>query len=165
MIRFGSPGDRGRVVADLEAWGMRPVARLDEVYDPAEDPAILAEDADGTLIGVLTYRIDERGLEIGTLRAEGPRRGIGSALVERAMDVARERGIARVWLVTTNDNVDALRFYQRRGFRLVELRPGAVDASRATRKPTIPEVGDHGIPLHDELVLERDLAVDGRSPR
>ena len=59
--------------------------------------------------------------------------------------------------MTTNDNVDALRFYQRRGFRLAELPAGAVDRSRESLKPSIPEVGDHGIPLRDELVLERAL--------
>lgn len=60
-------------------------------------------------------------------------------------------------MITTNDNLDALRFYQRRGFRLVALHAGAVDAARATLKPSIAEVGDHGIPIRDELVLEREL--------
>jgi GNAT superfamily N-acetyltransferase len=62
----------------------------------------------------------------------------------------------RLRLTTTNDNLDALRFYQRRGFRLVALRPGAVDAARAL-KPEIPVTGAHGIPLRDELDLERAL--------
>ena len=59
-------------------------------------------------------------------------------------------------LITTNDNVDALRFYQRRGFVLTELRPGAVDESRRM-KPQIPLVGAYGIPIRDELVLVREL--------
>jgi ribosomal protein S18 acetylase RimI-like enzyme len=59
-------------------------------------------------------------------------------------------------LTTTNDNVDALRFYQRRGFRLAALRPGAVDEARRI-KPEIPQVGEHGIPLHDELDLVRPV--------
>ena len=59
-------------------------------------------------------------------------------------------------LITTNDNLDALRFYQRRGFALTELRPGAVDESRRM-KPQIPLVGAHGIPIRDELVLVREL--------
>jgi hypothetical protein len=66
---------------------------------------------------------------------------------------AAAAGAGRLWLVTTNDNVDALRFYQRRGFRLHALHPGAVDRSRATLKPEIPPLGAHGIPLRDELVL------------
>jgi hypothetical protein len=58
---------------------------------------------------------------------------------------------------TTNDNVDALRFYQRRGFRLAELHAGGVDKSRATLKPDIPTTGEYGIPLRDELILEKEL--------
>lgn len=154
-VRHASAADRDRIVADVESWGMRPVARLGELYDPAGDPAFLAEDADGVMLGLLTYRIDDRGLEIGTLHALTRGLGIGSALLAAAMAVAREAGIDRAWLVTTNDNLDAIRFYQRRGFRLVELHPGAVDRSRATFKPSIPAIGEHGIPIRDELVLVR----------
>jgi hypothetical protein len=72
----------------------------------------------------------------------------------------------RLWLVTTNDNVDALRFYQRRGFRLAELRPEAVTLSRRALKPEIPMVGAHGIELRDELELDLELrAQSGVSSR
>jgi hypothetical protein len=66
-----------------------------------------------------------------------------------------------VWLTTTNDNLDALRFYQRRGFRLSALRAGSVDASRRTLKPELPEHGSYGIPMRDELDLELDLSAPG----
>lgn len=135
---------------------MRYGARLGELHDPVADDALLAEDG-GDLVGVLTYREDDRGCEVSSLYVATSWRGIGSALIDAAVDAARDRGCDRLWLVTTNDNVDALRFYQRRGFRLAELHTGAVDASRATIKPSISEIGDHGIPLHDELVLERRL--------
>jgi hypothetical protein len=69
-------------------------------------------------------------------------------------DVAERKGCTRLWVVTTNDNCDALRFYQRRGFQLAQLRPGAVNASRQTLKPAIPTVGLFGIPIRDELELE-----------
>jgi hypothetical protein len=72
------------------------------------------------------------------------------------VDKARRFGCHEIRLTTTNDNVDALRFYQRRGFRLAELRPGAVDQSRQ-RKPEIPRVGDYGIPLRDEIDLTRPV--------
>lgn len=62
-----------------------------------------------------------------------------------------------MWLVTTNDNVDALRFYQRRGFVLVDLRPNAMQAARAL-KPEIPLIGRYGLPLRDELYLEMSLS-------
>jgi len=83
-------------------------------------------------------------------------RGIAAALVEAAAAAARQAGADELWLVTTNDNLDALRLYQRHGFRLAEIRPAAVDEARR-RKPEIPLAGDYGIPLRDELVLVRTL--------
>jgi hypothetical protein len=75
-------------------------------------------------------------------------------------EIAVAAGCTRLWLVTTNDNVDALRFYQRRGLRLARLRPGAVDRSREELKPEISTSGAYGIPLRDELELEIDLHSD-----
>lgn len=110
----------------------------------------------GALAGVLTYVVTGVDCEVSSLYAASSWGGIGTALIEAIVHVARTAGCRRLWL-DTNDNVDALRFYQRREFRLVALRPGAVERSRATLKPSIPEIGDHGIPLRDELVLERFL--------
>ena len=93
-------------------------------------------------------------MEVLTLHAARQWAGAGSALLAAARRVAEASGVRRVWLVTTNDNVDALRFYQRRGYRLSGVDAGAVDRSRAALKPAIPEVGAHGIPLRDEIELE-----------
>ncbi len=67
---------------------------------------------------------------------------------------AAELGCSRIFVITTNDNVEALRFYQRRGFRLAELRAGDVDRSRRELRPEIPEVGEFGIEIRDEIELE-----------
>jgi GNAT superfamily N-acetyltransferase len=137
---------------------MRHVARLGEIHDPGVDAALLAEDDLGRLVGILTYDAQATDCEVSTLYARTRRGGIGTALIEAVVEVARQAGCRRLWLVTTNDNVDALRFYQRRGFRLAALHAGAVDRSRATLKPSIPEIGEHGIPIRDELVLEQTLS-------
>ena len=79
------------------------------------------------------------------------------ALIAAVKDIAGRAGCTRLWVITTNDNVDALRFYQRRGFTLAALHAGAVDESRARLKPEIPVFGDHGIPLRDELELEQPV--------
>jgi ribosomal protein S18 acetylase RimI-like enzyme len=116
-------------------------------------PALVAEDDAGERVGLLTYAIAATGLEIVTIDAVRPHRGIGTALLDTARAVAADAGCTRLWLITTNDNLDALRFYQRRGLRIRAVHPGAVQRARH-RKPQIPEVGGFGIALHDELELE-----------
>ena len=132
-------------------------ARLGDLVHPLDHPALVAEAADGQLLGMLTYvpGRDWRQCEILTLHADEQWHGTGTALIEAAGQLARRQGCARLWVITTNDNVDALRFYQRRGFCLVRVRRGAVDHSRASLKPEIPPVGAYGIPLRDEIELER----------
>ena len=95
--------------------------------------------------------------EIHTLHTVRQWQGAGSVLIAAVRETAARRGCRRLWLVTTNDNVDALRFYQRRGFRLAALRPGAVDDARRNLKPEIAAVGEYGIVLRDELELELEL--------
>jgi len=155
-IRRAEARDRAELEGFLERWHSLRVARTGALEHPLEHPILVAE-RDGRIIGALTYVLGWDACEILTLHADERRRGVGTALIDAVAEVARDAGCGRLWLITTNDNVDALRFYQRRGFRLAELRAGAVDESRATLKPEIPRVGDHGIPIRDELRLEREL--------
>jgi ribosomal protein S18 acetylase RimI-like enzyme len=158
LIRQAAPRDRPAVAGFLAARHSARVARRGALVQAGDHPALLAED-DGTLLGVITYVVDAADCELLTVHAEPPRSGIGTALLDELERVAAAAGCTRLWLVTTNDNVSALRFYQRRGFALCALRAGAVDTSRATLKPEIPRIGDHGIPLRDELELEKSLVV------
>ncbi len=134
-----------------ELWGSELVAVHGDVLRPAELPGFIAERA-RRVVGLLTYQLVRDFLEIVTINAIEPRAGIGTMLIDATAGAARHFRCREIRLTTTNDNVDALRFYQRRGFRLAELRPGAVDRSRQD-KPQIPRVGDYGIPLHDEIDL------------
>jgi GNAT superfamily N-acetyltransferase len=155
-VRERHEADRPTVEAFLTERHSRRVARLGGLENPLDHPALIAERG-GALAGVLTYVIGGDDCEILTLHAAERGRGVGTALVRAVERLAAGRGCRRLWVLTTNDNVDALRFYQRRGFRLAELHSGAVDRSRERLKPEIPEVGDHGIPLRDELVLDKEL--------
>jgi GNAT superfamily N-acetyltransferase len=132
-----------------EGLGGRLQARRGELIDVLDRPGLVAE-VDGALIGILTFDPQPDECELVALIAANRGSGIGSALVAALTERVPDRPI---WVVTTNDNLDALRFYQRRGFRLRALRAGAVDEARRTIKPQIAEVGDHGIPLRDELEL------------
>lgn len=134
-----------------ELWGSELVAVHGAVLRPAELPGFIAERS-RLVVGLLTYQLAGQTLEIVTLNAIERRAGVGTQLIESAARAARHLRCREIRLTTTNDNVDALRFYQRRGFRLAELRPGAVDRSRLAR-PQIPLTGDYGIPLHDEIDL------------
>ena len=108
------------------------------------------------LAGVLTYIIDRDSCEVLTLHVADQWRGVGSALIKEVGAVAREAGCRRMWLITTNDNVDALRFDQRRGFRLAKVHAGAIVQDRKL-KPEIPAIGDYGIPIDDQLELHKEL--------
>jgi ribosomal protein S18 acetylase RimI-like enzyme len=157
-IRRREPSDRPAVEDFLARWNSLRVARLGRIERPLDHPAMIAaDDDDGRLVGVLTYVLDEPQCEVLTLHVDDRRRGIGSALLAEATRVAAATSCTRLWVITTNDNLDALRFYQRRGFRLARLHKGAVDHSRARLKPEIPWQGDREIPLRDELELECEL--------
>lgn len=138
--------------------GGRRQARLGEVIDVCTAGGLVAVEG-GEIVGVATEDLGAGVTELLVL-AVAPRhqgRGLGGRLLEATVAQASARGSRLLWLVTTNDNLDALRLYQRHGFRLAELHPGAVDESRRGLKPDIPETGQHGIPLRDELVLHRVL--------
>ncbi len=154
-VRPATPDDRAALDAlyDRE-WGGPYVVGHGVGYDLRTLPTLVVDGPDG-LAGVLTYHLDGDDFEVVSINGLG-RQGAGTALLRAATDTARELGARRLWLVTTNDNLDALRFYQRRGMRMVGVNRGAVDAARAL-KPQIPEVGAYGIPLHDEIELEIPL--------
>ena len=155
-VRPREQADETAVAMFLSARGSRRVARGGELVDPLEHPALLAEEA-GRLAGVAGYVPGDERWELLTLHASESRAGVGSALLSALERAATAAGCRCLFVVTTNDNLDALRFYQRRGFRLATLRPGAVDAARERLKPELPAAGDHGIPLRDELELEKEL--------
>jgi GNAT superfamily N-acetyltransferase len=136
-------------------WGTAFVVAHGEVLWPHTLPGFIAEE-DGAPIGLVTYRIEGPACEVVTLASDRPDIGAGSALLAAVEEAARRAGCTRVWLITTNDNLHALGFYQRRGFRLVAVHRDALECSRQL-KPTIPLVADNGIPLRDELELEKSL--------
>jgi GNAT superfamily N-acetyltransferase len=151
-------GDERRWAATIigESWGDVVITRGRELR-PAELPALVAE-ADGERAGLATYLVEDSECELVTLDALTVGGGIGSALVEAVADAARGAGCARVVVITTNDNLPALRLYQRHGFVLAAVRLDEIERSRR-RKPQIAATGYAGIPIRDELELHRALAA------
>lgn len=158
---FGVHHGLAAVLTAVLSWGGTTVVVHATVHDALVLPALLAEQ-DNRIVGLLAYAISDDGLEVISLDAVMRRGGVGSALPTAAPEVAKQDGARRMRLVATNDNLDALRFYQRRGLRIVGVAPGAMDSARAM-KPSIPLTGEYGIPLHDELtselLLEPSVAV------
>ena len=155
-IRPAGPDDRPWMRERLiEWWGGPEIVHSGGVHDVSALPALIAL-RDGRRIGLATYAVEGDACELVTLNAVTPGAEVGSELLAAVAHAAAQHRCTRLWLITTNDNLDGLRFYQRRGLRLSAVRAGAVDAARLA-KPSIPEIGEYGIPLHDELVLELAL--------
>ena len=155
-VRALEPDDRPWVRGLIaERWGAATIVVHGTLFLPAELPGLVAE-RDGERVGLLTYDVREDGCEIVTLDSMRSGVGVGTALIEAAKETARRVDCRRLWLTTTNDNLDALRFYQRRGFVLAALHREAVTAARRL-KPEIPPIGAHGIPIRDEIELETTL--------
>ena len=139
----------------LSAFGLGRSNLTGRQHHPAQLPALVAEVEDERA-GLATYAIEGDRCELVTLNALTVGAGIGGALVEAVADAARAHGCKRLRVTTTNDNFPALRLYQRHGFVLDALLPRAVEIARGA-KPQIAPVGVAGIPIRDELELERAL--------
>jgi ribosomal protein S18 acetylase RimI-like enzyme len=138
-----------------EHWGSRIVVTRGRAHDTSRHPGFVAV-MGGKPVGLATCRIDGTECELMTLDSLAERRGIGTALVGAVMAAGRAAGCKRLWLITTNDNLRAVRFYQKLGFRLVAVHRDAMKRSREL-KPEIPLAGIDGIPIRDEIELEIPL--------
>jgi bacillithiol system protein YtxJ len=139
-----------------DRWGATLIVTRGKAHDASRLPAFLAVAGEQRL-GLVTYRIDGNDCEMVSLDSLHEGIGIGEALIKAVVSEARQAGCTRLWLITTNDNLQAVRFYQKRGFSLVAVHRNALVESRKI-KPQIPEVGIDGIPLRDEIEMEMILS-------
>ena len=137
-----------------DRWGAEFIVAHRAVYYCKDLPGFIALQAEEQ-VGLVTYTISGSDCEIVSLDSLRPCAGIGTALIDAVKAVAVESGCTRLWLVTTNDNMNALRFYQKRGFVLVKVNRNAIEFAR--RLKSIPLIGHDAIPLRDELELEMIL--------
>jgi ribosomal protein S18 acetylase RimI-like enzyme len=125
------------------------------VHDPTELPGFIAVQ-DGERVGLATYHIEDERCELVSLDALCQYMGIGTELLEAVEEAARAADCRCVWCITTNDNLDALRFFQRRGFQVSDFRIGGMEKIRML-KPNIPATGCYGIAIRDEIELVKAL--------
>jgi ribosomal protein S18 acetylase RimI-like enzyme len=139
-------------------WGSPLMASRGRLFDVSTHAGWVATNATGEILGLITYHIlTPDSIEITCLESRQESQGIGTRLIETLLAHARAQAWPRVWLITTNDNTNALRFYQKRGFVLNALYPNAIEGSRRL-KPEIPLVGFHNISIRDEIELVYNLA-------
>ncbi len=149
--------DRGEVADFIERhWGSKISMSHGHAFYPHQEQGFV-ERRDGAIVGLLTYHLDEEGMEVLTLNSTMEGAGIGSSLMLNAIETARKEGCRKIWLATTNDRLRVIDFYQRLGFRMSAVNLGAVDEARKI-KPQIPLVGERGVPIHDEVIME--LAIE-----
>jgi ribosomal protein S18 acetylase RimI-like enzyme len=156
ILRRLTPADLPRLRQFLiEHWGGEEIIARGNIYRPEQLDGFVAED-ENEWVGLVTFFIKDDECEVTSLDSLREGKGIGTQLIDKAVEEARAGNCKRLFLITTNDNLHALGFYQRRGFEIVTVYRGAVNKSRKI-KPSIPLVGMDGIPLRDEIELEMML--------
>jgi ribosomal protein S18 acetylase RimI-like enzyme len=138
-----------------DSWGSTKIVSRGVIHEADQLPGFVAL-LDGLFAGLLTYDMKGAMFEITSLNVLEQRRGIGSALIESAIEEARSLKCLRVWVITTNDNIPAIEFYQANGFKIANIHKDAIIESRKL-KPEIPHIGINGVPIKDEIELERML--------
>ncbi len=136
-------------------WKAEAVVLHGDIYYPAELPGFIAE-LDNEIYGLITYQFLDDQCEIITLDSLKEGQGIGTQLIEAVIGKAVETNCARVEVITTNDNLQALGFYQKHGFKIKAIAINAIESSRLL-KPSIPQTGFEGIPIRDEIKLKMSL--------
>lgn len=139
----------------IKEWGSDYVIVHGDIIHPAELPGYKIMDGN-LLVGLLTCIIRGQECEIVTLNSFREGEGIGETLLKSAETYALSQQCKTCTLVTTNDNLHALGFYQKRGFYISAVKPGAVDEARKV-KFTIPKIAENGIPIRDEITLVKQI--------
>ncbi|MEW4284752.1 GNAT family N-acetyltransferase [Priestia koreensis] len=136
-----------------EYWGGTTMVTRGVSHHLLQYPAWIAKKGDQPS-GVLIYRMEQNECEILLLQSFDKYKGVGTQLLSTFLQSVQHEA-ERIWLITSNDNLDALRFYQKRHFSLTHVNVGAITRARET-KSSIPLTGYYGIPIKDELQLTYD---------
>ncbi len=135
----------------INNWGATEIILRNKIIDGTKSKGFIAED-NNKMVGFLLYDINDDICEIIALYSFVERKGIGSFLLNKIKEIATLKKCDRIVVITTNDNLIALKFYQKRGFFLSKLYCNAFDNIRKI-KPNLPKLGENNIPLNDEIEL------------
>jgi len=140
-----------------EGWSGPFVISRGIMHDTRTQPGFVAREG-GSVLGYILYNIAGGDCEITVLESLRENRGIGRALIDAVIEQAKCAGCYRVWLITTNDNTHAIRFYQRIGLSLRAVHINAMEHARK-RKPQIPLTGNDGIAIAHEFEFELKVNI------
>jgi len=146
-------------------WGDETIIVHNEIFLVSELDGLKAVE-EQNIIAVLHYRLLGEECEILTLASTKPGRGGGTALIAEVEKIARKNRCRLISLITTNDNLHTLGFYQRRGFHLAGLYPDQVTKSRLI-KPSIPDIGKNvtrwksGYDIINSMIRKRNCLSPG----
>ena len=156
-VRPVTSGDREWIAEVITtAFGSVQIVSHGELIEDASLLDGFAVEQDGRPIGCALVNVVSGVAELVALVTTYRGAGAGSALLEAVVDRAKSDGWTRLWLITSNDNTDAIRMYQRAGWNWVDFRRDAITRARLL-KPEIPEIGNHGIAIRHEIEFEAPL--------
>ena len=140
-------------------WGI-PVVSTRRSYEPEDVQGLVYRDEWGEPQGLITWHIDGDSAELVSVDAYQQGRHIGGRLLIAAETELHKRGVRHLMIVTTNDNLRAIGFYVRHGYRITKLDLDGVERVREL-KPDVPRTGHDGLPLRDMLELSKELEARG----
>lgn len=138
-----------------ENWGSKFSVSKGQIHDTVNLPGFICKQK-SEIAGLVTYHIENDECEIVTLDSKINNKGLGTQLIQKVIEVAKENHCNRVWLITTNDNFRVIRFYQKREFDWIGFYRDVMDESRKL-KPEIPRLGNDDIPIRHEIEFEYRL--------
>ncbi len=148
--------DKNQIVDIItKEWGSIFVISKGVKYNVSNLPGYLAL-LDNKIVGIITFFITKNNYEIITLNSFKKNKGIGTILIDKIKKNAKKNNINKINLITTNDNINAITFYQKQGFDIKSINLNSIIESRKL-KPEIPETGNFGIPIKHEIVFELDI--------
>lgn len=142
----------------IKYWGSGKIATRGRIVDATSLPRIIIRNKEGKITALAVYRIDRNKnlCKLIAMATDVLGKGIGSALLLKVEEKAKKERCEKIWLITTNDNLEAIAFYNKKGYRLAAVHQDSVKALRKL-KPEIPLMGQHGLPIKDEWEFEKSL--------
>lgn len=139
----------------INEWGSTDIVIRGKIVDGTKLQGYVAL-KDNEIIGLITYMIENEECEICSLDSFIENKGIGTSLINKVEEVAKENKCKKLKLITTNDNIRGIAFYQKRGFTITDIYKNAMETSRKI-KPQIPICAKNGILNKDEIEFQKSI--------